>query len=309
MSSPRDPRFPPDSPVNPDPSLDPSLSDRAILSYEAPHSAEVQPGTGIGPAFPPESPFVPQDLRVPWGWADLLLLVVVGIGAMVLSTFLLAIIFQSRGIGFAQFQQSTRDMSIFALADQIVIWLVVFVYLAAQVRLRFDAPFWRTLGWRKLDISGPWNRFGYLRFIASGLLLSLLVQLASAVFPAKTKLPMERFFQDRESALFLMLMSVLLAPVVEETVFRGYIYPVVARSFGIAASVIATGTLFGLLHADQLWGGFWQIALMVAVGIVFTWVRAATRTVLASYLLHVSYNSFIFLTFLFSADGLRSLPH
>ena len=35
-----------------------------------------------------------------------------------------------------------------------------------------------------------------------------------------------------------------------------------------------------------------QIALLVVVGIVFTFVRAMTRTVLASYLLHVSYNSF-----------------
>jgi uncharacterized protein len=308
MSSYDDPRLPPHSPVEPD-ALGSSSPDQAILSYEASQRAEAPPVAGIGSDSSSPSAFVPQDLRVPWGWADLLLLVVVGIGAMVLSTFLLAIIFQSRGISLAQLQRSTREMSIFALADQIVVWLVVFLYLAAQVRLRFDAAFWRTLGWRKLEVFGSWRRFAYLRFVASGLFLSLLVQLASTVFPAKTKLPMERFFQDRESALILMLMSVLLAPVVEETIFRGYIYPVVARSFGIAASVIATGTLFGLLHADQLWGGFWQIALMVVVGIVFTWVRASTRTVLASYLLHVSYNSFIFFAFLFSSDGLRSLPH
>ena len=63
-----------------------------------------------------------------------------------------------------------------------------------------------------------------------------------------------------------MLIAVLLAPVVEETVFRGYIYPVVARTFGVTASVLATGTLFGLLHAPQLWGGWWQIALIDAGG-------------------------------------------
>ena len=51
-------------------------------------------------------------------------------------------------------------------------------------------------------------------------------------------------------------MGVLLAPVLEETIFRGYIYPVVARSFGINAGILVTGTLFGLLHASQLWGGW-----------------------------------------------------
>ncbi len=309
MSSLDDPRIPPDPPANPDGALVPPLADQVILSYEAPQPVEIPSATGVEPGSPSSFRSVADDLRVPWGWIDLFLLLFVGVAAMVLSTFLLAIIFQSRGIGFGQLQHSTREMSLFALADQTVVWIVVFIYLAAQVRLRFDAPFWRTLGWRKLDVSGAWRRFGYLRFIASGLLLSLLVQLVSALFPAKTKLPMERFFQDRESAILLMLMSVLLAPVVEETLFRGYIYPVVARSFGVGASIIATGTLFGLLHAEQLWGGLWQIGLMIVVGIIFTWVRAATRTVLASYLLHLSYNSFLFVAFLVSADGLRSLPH
>ena len=107
--------------------------------------------------------------------------------------------------------------------------------------------------------------------------------------------------QNREAALALMAMSVLLAPIVEETIFRGYLYPVAARSFGIPAGIIVTGTIFGLLHAEQLWGGWAQISLLVVVGIVFTWVRAAKRTVLASYLLHVSYNFLIVIT------GLRSL--
>ena len=51
----------------------------------------------------------------------------------------------------------------------------------------------------------------------------------------------------------------------------------IARSLGIAASVVVTGTLFGLLHAAQLWGGWTQIGMLVVVGIIFTYVRAATR--------------------------------
>ena len=92
-----------------------------------------------------------------------------------------------------------------------------------------------------------------------------------------------------------MLLGVLVAPVLEETIFRGYIYPVAARSFGVTGGVLFTGTIFGLLHASQLWGGWGQIALLVVVGIVFTYARAATHTVVASYLMHVSYNSFLFL--------------
>lgn len=139
-------------------------------------------------------------------------------------------------------------------------------------------------------------------------MLSIVVQLGSIAVGTKAKLPIETFFQDRRTALLLMLMSVLLAPLFEETVFRGYIYPVVARTFGITTGIIATGTLFGLLHAEQLWGGWGQIGLLILVGIVFTWLRAVTKTVLASYLVHLSYNSFLFFAFLFTSHGLRSLP-
>ena len=116
---------------------------------------------------------------------------------------------------------------------------------------------------------------------------------------------MQALFQDRRTAILLLLMSVLVAPVVEETIFRGYIYPVVARSFGMATGVLATGILFGLLHAPQLWGGWVQIALLVGVGIIFTYARAISRTVLASYLLHVSYNFFVSFAFLLGSHWLR----
>jgi membrane protease YdiL (CAAX protease family) len=103
-------------------------------------------------------------------------------------------------------------------------------------------------------------------------------------------------------------MSVTLAPLFEETIFRGYIYPVVARTFGVMPGIIFTGLIFGLMHASQLGGNVPQVALLVSVGIVFTAARARTGTVLASYLLHVSYNSFIAAAFLIASHGLRHMP-
>jgi membrane protease YdiL (CAAX protease family) len=39
-----------------------------------------------------------------------------------------------------------------------------------------------------------------------------------------------------------------------------------------------------------LWGGWGQIALLILVGVVLTWVRARTGTVAASYFVHLGYN-------------------
>ena len=47
------------------------------------------------------------------------------------------------------------------------------------------------------------------------------------------------------------------------------------------------------------------IALLVIVGIVFTCARAITKTVLASYLLHVSYNFSVSFAFLLGSHWLR----
>ncbi|MGH9734377.1 MAG: lysostaphin resistance A-like protein [Candidatus Acidiferrales bacterium] len=267
----------------------------------------------LGPGYPQMPPldwqsfdgrstrFLDPDLRVPWGWLDLLLLAIVYIGATVISTILLAIFFASRGIQWNAIQHSPRAFGFFVVAGQIFIYIALFLYLWLQARVRFHAPFWSTFGWHKLEPS-RWPRpIAWLGFIALGFVLSASVQLVSVAFPPKTKLPIETLMQNRDAALALMAMSVLLAPVVEETIFRGFLYPVAARSFGVFAGIIVTGTIFGLLHAEQLWGGWAQISLLVVVGIVFTWVRAAKRTVLASYFLHVSYNFLIVLT------GLRSL--
>lgn len=289
--------------------LDPAALDAAILSYNS-VSNSASPGPAPYPeaslpepefSAPRSNRFIDPDLRVPWGWLDLLVLVIVYIGAMAIFTILFAIVFASRGIQWNTIQHSPRALGFFTVADQTLIDLSLLFYLWLQARVRFDSPFWSTFGWRPLETT-RWSRpIAYLGFIGLGFALSASVEMVSAAFPPKTKLFMETLLQNHQAALALMAMSVILAPVVEEIIFRGYLYPVAARSFGVPAGIILTGTVFGLLHAEQLWGGWAQIALLVVVGIVFTWVRAAKRTVFASYLLHVSYN------FLIVLGGLRSL--
>jgi membrane protease YdiL (CAAX protease family) len=228
------------------------------------------------------------------------------------GTFLISIFlvggFAAFGLTPTVLQKSASDKSLFLILNQTLLSIGLLAYLAAQMRVRFQSPFWRTVGWRPLDTGTIPRRIVYLSLILGGFALSLLIQIASAALQNKAKMPIETFFQDRRSAFLLMLMGVLIAPLVEETIFRGYIYPVVARSFGIRAGVVITGTMFGLLHAPQLWGGWGQIALLIVVGIIFTAARAILRTVVASYLLHVSYNSFLFIAFLVASHGLRHLP-
>lgn len=264
------------------------------------------------PFWPPTralfDPTLPDDLRVPWGWLDLLLLVIVAIAGTIVLSIIIVMGFAFSGVSFHQLQASISDENLVLIINQALLSVTLLIYLSAQMRLRFGLPFWRTIGWRPLQTEKTPRPVAYLGFVLSGFLLAILVSLGSSAFHTKTQLPIEHFFQDRLSAVLLMTLGVLLAPVLEETIFRGYIYPVAARSFGVTGGVLFTGTIFGLLHASQLWGGWGQIALLVVVGIVFTYARATTRTVVASYLMHVSYNSFLFLGMAIGSHGFRHFP-
>ncbi len=275
-------------------------------TLESPNSgleANITPGY-LGPI----DPRLPEDLRVPWGWIDLLVLLGVAFGATVVVSLILIKMFAIFDVSFRQIQNAASEKNLFLILNQALLSVVLLAYLATQMRHTFRATFWRTIGWRPLETGQTPRAVAYLGLILSGFMLAILVTLSSSAFKATKQMPIEQFFQDRRSALLLMSLGVILAPMLEETIFRGYIYPVVARSFGVNAGILVTGTLFGLLHASQLWGGWAQIALLVLVGIVFTYARARTHTVVASYLLHVSYNSFLFLGFLVASHGFRHFP-
>lgn len=261
-----------------------------------------------GPPAAPGGQAQPEDLRVPWDWPDLLFLGAFTLAGMILLTLLVEGIFALCGVSPAELRHSPGKQSYFALLAQALLFFALLGYLFAQIRVRFGAPFWRTIGWRPLETGRRPRALVYLGIFGAGFVFATVIEIASGLVGTKTKLPIEKLFQDRVAAILFMLMAVLVAPVIEETIFRGYIYPVVARRFGVAAGVVGTGIVFGLLHAPQLWGGWGQVVLLVIVGIVFTYARAVTGTVVASYLLHLSYNSFVSLAFFIASHGLRHLP-
>ncbi|HVB34848.1 MAG TPA: CPBP family intramembrane glutamic endopeptidase [Patescibacteria group bacterium] len=267
------------------------------------------------PAPPPENPApatarrLPADVLTPWGWKQLLLFVAVAFASLVLLTNVMAfgtiLWFKVKPGDIKSFVMTSATF----LSLRTAIWYVLLIgYLYATVCLGRPWPFWRTIGWRDVRRPGMPRAAGYAMLALGGMVLAVLVELGSLAFRTKAKLPIEALFHDRRGILWLMAVGILLAPVVEETIFRGYLYPVLARGLGVEGGILATGVLFGLMHAPQLWGGWGQIGLLVLVGIVLTYARARTGSVMASWLLHLGYNTFLFAGFFISTGGLRHLP-
>ncbi|MFY9585020.1 MAG: CPBP family intramembrane glutamic endopeptidase [Candidatus Acidiferrales bacterium] len=251
---------------------------------------------------------VPEDLRTSWSWPDLIIFLVFVLGSSIILPLLagVAAVFIWH-VKLADIESVPATKAAVLVAGQALWSAATMIFLFGTVRLRQADPFWRTIGWRALRPSTMTEGKAALLCLLGGVALAVAVQLSSLGIGKRTKLPIEELFQSRSSVLLLMALGILVAPVVEETIFRGYIYPVLARGLGIPAGVLLTGTLFGLVHAPQLWGGWGQIVLIIIVGVALTLVRARTGTVLASFLVHFGYNTTLFLEFFIVTGGLRHL--
>jgi len=200
-----------------------------------------QPETSAEPvAAPPEAaPAVAEDLRTPWGWAELGLFALVALASLlVLQNVLALLAITLLGVKSTELEKFATTNTGFVILRQLLWFAMLMFYLFASIRLRWRTPFWSTIGWRELRI-GPIHRYAaYAVWLLGGGALAVFIQLASALIRTKTRLPIEAFFQNRQSVLLLMGVATLIAPVVEETIFRGYLYPVLARSFGVVGGVL-----------------------------------------------------------------------
>jgi membrane protease YdiL (CAAX protease family) len=93
----------------------------------------------------------------------------------------------------------------------------------------------------------------------------------------------------------------------EELFFRGFLYPVLARSTGMPIAVLLTAVAFALLHGAQLGFSWGPVLVIFLVGIVLTVVRARKNSVAASVLIHMAYNGAITVAMFAATDGFRHL--
>jgi membrane protease YdiL (CAAX protease family) len=262
--------------------------------------------------LPAPKPPVPEDLRISRSWLHLVLFLFFGFASLfiVQGGFLLYYAPTRHFANEKDFERFVLSKPQFAIGSMVLWYALIFLFLYVTLAVLRGFPFWRTLGWRKIKRpDGGRPRSPWL-FFFSGCGLSILVFVVTAKMHPPEDVPIEELFRYKNTAMLFMAMAVLVAPLVEETVFRGYLYPLFAKYFGVATSVLITGILFGLMHGAQL-GWTWGLVLtLIVVGVIFTFVRARTGSVFASFLLHLGYNSSIALFTVIGTQAFTKMsPH
>ena len=133
---------------------------------------------------------------------------------------------------------------------------------------------------------------GAVGYIASTLLAMLVVSLFNLIpwFDANEA-------QDVGFSLYLVggeriiafLVLVVFAPIVEELIFRGWLYGKLRSRLGMISSIIITSALFGLMHFQ------WNVGVNVfCLSVVLCGMREITGTIYAGILTHMIKNGIAF---------------
>ena len=235
------------------------------------------------PPPPVTSYQLPATVPTPfWGYQDLLFFLSLCFPTLVVAALLVR--------GFTALAPLGKPIE--GLLAQLIWYALVFSSLYALLRLRYDQPFWRSLGW-----TFPVAK-SIASFLAGPLLAITVGLLGNALRTPEINLPFQQMLENRPTIVLFAIFVVVLGPLCEELAFRGFLMPLLMRSFGAAAGIIATGLLFGCLHAPE-YGFHWQhVVLISTAGIVFGWVRYRTGSTAAAFLMHSTYNLTQFAAFL-----------
>jgi membrane protease YdiL (CAAX protease family) len=139
-------------------------------------------------------------------------------------------------------------------------------------------------------------------------------------------IPLDDFFRTASDVWLVTAFGTLIAPLFEEVLFRGFLLPAFAIAYdwlslprtpaareawhsnnrltrpALAFAAILTSICFTALHGPQTGFAWPVLILLFCVSMVLCYVRLRLRSVMASTLIHVSYNATIFL-FAFAATG------
>ena len=237
---------------------------------------------------------------VPWTIADMALAAAVAVGvfvviviAIVIGTILI--------VGPDTLSQlPTSDMAdiMAALRSEGVLNAWMGLLLAAMIVGEAGMPFGAWLfGMRKYRRG--WQSLGYRNFklwrglalsaavVAVGILISYLYELLLGGAEIQASNDMYAALTDSGFGMAtLAVTAVIVAPLAEETFFRGFLFAGISKRWGYSWGVIVSGALFAVAHFGS--GGLVPIFIL---GMLLAWLYKRTGSLWPCILAHFAYNS------------------
>jgi len=148
---------------------------------------------------------------------------------------------------------------------------------------------WLGLNWRQwpwVIFIGPVTVFG-MWFVFAMLYLVGYQQLLESLGVKKVQDMVEMFqkTEDQNVLVLMVVMAVIVAPVCEEVVFRGYLYPVLKKFSGMWIGLLVSALIFSAAH-----GSFVALLPLFIFGVVLAFLYEWTGSIWAPIAAHLLFN-------------------
>lgn len=190
--------------------------------------------------------------------------------------------------------------TIFAAATYSVSLLIVVGVpwlLGRHTTSRQELGLARLISWGDIGIS----TVGFIGYL---LLSAVLLYIVTLVFPGFNGAEVQNTgfgnVSQRHEFILAFLTLVVVAPLAEEILFRGYLYGKLRKTAPVWLAMILTSILFAAIH------GQWNVAVDVfALSIILCILRETTKSIWAGILLHMIKNGIAFYLLFINPSLLR----
>lgn len=263
----------------PDPT-DISSTEPVSESATEPIPQLAEPIQSLAEPIPPP----PPERRPFWGYTDLALL----IGLLIACVAVIVV-----AVGVVAFfdPKLATDPTPALLPTQFALYLLLYLCFYIVIGQRYHRPVLSSLGWRRSNMN-------LLVVVLGGIVLAIAVAgLATLLHTPKIDSPIDKLASSTPLLVTFAIMAVTIAPFFEELLFRGFLQPLLSRTFGVPIGILITAVVFGSAHGPQ-YAFAWQYVVAVSlVGVALGWVRYRADSIIPSTVLHASYNAIFVVAF------------
>ena len=214
----------------------------------------------------PPAPLVPWTARDAW-W---------GVAALI-AWLMLAVSFAVAALWFEWEINLSFALVVGELSLMIPVWLIAF--------RKYEVD-WQTLGFRPLDGKMILLGFGFLMlFYGFNICFNLLL----AQFEVQGGQDLSTLLEQPDTLLWAAVSAVLIAPIVEEVFFRGFLFAGFREKYGWKKAALISAILFSLVHLTPT-----TVLPIFILGYLFAYLYHKSGSLWLPILLHFAVNGFTF---------------
>ena len=251
----------------------------------------IAPAVSSAPApTPRRTPGGPTPARSIWTWTDVVPLLVLFIPAALLSQLLVVVALHVVRTGHGRPAPVSLLLDVAAYAAQLgLVWLFLGVRRHVHLRdLGLRLPHW------------PWLLAALPALAVAWIVEGVLGELGTSFLPSSPNNQCHTIQSDYGSALALGLIGVaVVAPVVEEILFRGVVFGWLRGRIPVPAAVVVSAAIFSLAHLG--WREWSLLLPVLGIGCVLATLYHYSRSLWPGILVHSSINTVATLVVLLGA--------